>query len=37
MSGVLAVVGEGDLVPRGFMVLSSWKETRGMEASLGDR
>lgn len=37
MLGVFAVVGEGDLVPRGFMVLSSWKETREMEASLSDR
>lgn len=36
MLGVLAVVGEGDLVPRGLMVLSSWKGTRGVKASLGD-
>lgn len=36
MLGVLAVVGEGDLVPRGLVVLSSWKGTRGMEAFLGD-
>lgn len=26
---VLAMVGEGDLVPRGFMVLNSWKEPKG--------
>lgn len=30
------MVGEEDLVPRGLMVLSSWKGTRGMEASLAD-
>ena len=37
MLGVLTMVGKGDLVPRGFMVLSSWKETRGTEMSLSDR
>lgn len=31
------MVGEGDLVPRGFLVLNSWKGTGGVEASLGDR
>lgn len=36
MTGVLTVVGERDLVPRGLMVLSSWKGTRGVRASLGD-
>lgn len=25
---VLAMVGEGGLIPRGFMVLNSWKEPR---------
>lgn len=31
------MVGEGVLVPRGFMVLNSCKETRETEASLSDR
>lgn len=26
---VFAMVEEGDLIPRGFMVLNSWKEPRG--------
>lgn len=34
---VLAMVGEGDLISRGFVVLNSWKEPGGMEASPGDR
>lgn len=36
MLKVLAVVGKGDLVPRGPVVSNPWKEPREKEASLSD-